>query len=173
MNPVTKRVIKERQIQKFTWTRNTIRTICWSIEMLSESLKDPMSQIEKSMASPALICTGIDSIINPTIFNIIRWVAGSMGWSSYWPSVWCCKYPFNFFYKFTKKRVLSALSASQQPTVLFSIYQNNTWTIRGLVDETINQVTQRIILKIVRFIAIKPHSLIFLQSNTFHSLRVS
>ena len=43
--------------------------------------------------------------------------------------------------------------------------------MRHLVNETIDLVTQRIILKIVRFIAIKPHSLIFLQSNTFHSLR--
>ena len=33
---------------------------------------------------------------------------------------------------------MSALSPSQQPTVLFSIYQNNTWTIRRLVDEMID-----------------------------------
>ena len=39
----------------------------------------------------------------------------------------------------------------QQPTVLFSIYQNNTWAIRRLVDETIDPATQRIILKSVRF----------------------
>ena len=31
--------------------------------------------------------------------------------------------------------MLSALSPSQQPTGLFSIYQNNTWTIRRLVDQ--------------------------------------
>ena len=49
------------------------------------------------------------------------------------------------------KRVLSALNPSQQPTVLFSIYQNNAWTIRRLVDETIDPVTYRIILKIVGF----------------------
>ena len=33
---------------------------------------------------------------------------------------------------------MSALSPSQQPTVLFSIYQNNTWTIRCLVYEMID-----------------------------------
>ena len=33
---------------------------------------------------------------------------------------------------------MSALSPSEQPTVLFSIYQNITWTIRCLVDEMIN-----------------------------------
>ena len=50
-----------------------------------------------------------------------------------------------FFSNFTKeKKVLSALvGPSQQPTVLFSIYQNNTWTIRRLVHEMINEKTQR------------------------------
>ena len=47
-----------------------------------------------------------------------------------------------FFHNFLQKRVLSALSPSQKPTVLFSIYQNNTWTIGHLVNETINQVNQ-------------------------------
>ena len=46
---------------------------------------------------------------------------------------------------------MSSLSPSQQPPVLFSIYQNNTWTLRRLVDEKIDPATQRIILKIVRF----------------------
>ena len=32
---------------------------------------------------------------NPTIFNIIRWVAGSLGLSSHWPSVWWSKYYFD------------------------------------------------------------------------------
>ena len=31
---------------------------------------------------------------NLTIFNIIRWVDGSMGRLSHWPSVWCSKYYF-------------------------------------------------------------------------------
>ena len=38
---------------------------------------------------------------------------------------------------------------SQKHTELFSIYQNNTWTIRCLVNETTNPPTQRIKLKIV------------------------
>ena len=46
---------------------------------------------------------------------------------------------------------MSSLSPSQQPTVLFSIYQNDTWTISRLVDETIDPATQCIILKIVGF----------------------
>ena len=85
---------------------------------------------------------------NPTIFNI----AGSMGLTNrlmfqalLFFIISCknlCKNPFNlFFYN----------STSQQPTVLFPIYQNNTWTIRCLVDETIDPATQHIILKIVGF----------------------
>ena len=37
-----------------------------------------------------------------------------------------------------KIETFKCLSPGQQPTVLFSIDQNNTWTIRCLVDETIN-----------------------------------
>ena len=68
-----------------------------------------------------------------------------------------CKNPSNIIFSSfiilqkINQRVLSALSPSQQPTVLFSIYQNNTWTIRRLVYETIDPATQRIILKIVGF----------------------
>ena len=57
----------------------------------------------------------------------------------------------SFFHNFVQ-RVLSALNPSHQPTVLFSIYQTNNWTIRCLVHETIDPVTQRIILKIVGFL---------------------
>ena len=59
-----------------------------------------------------------------------------------------------FLYNFTKIKIKSfecPKCTCQKPTVLFSIYQNNTWTIRRLVDEMINPATQRIILKIVRF----------------------
>ena len=38
---------------------------------------------------------------------------------------------------------------------MFTMYQNNTWTIRCLVDETIDPATQRIILKIVKFLELK------------------
>ena len=51
----------------------------------------------------------------------------------------------------TKRQVLSALSLSQQPAVLFSTCQNNTWTIRRFAYETIDPVNQCIILKIVGF----------------------
>ena len=47
--------------------------------------------------------------------------------------------------------MLSSLSPSQQPIVLFSIYENNTLTISP-VHETINPATQRIILKILKFL---------------------
>ena len=62
-------------------------------------------------------------IWNPTIFNIIRWFAGSMGQMTRRPSIWCskyyylffiksckihCKNPFNIFlYKITKMKIKS------------------------------------------------------------------
>ena len=57
------------------------------------------------------------------------------------------------FYNFIalQKKKKSFEYPSQQPTVLFSIYQNNTWTIRRLVDVMIDPATQPIILKIVGF----------------------
>ena len=66
----------------------------------------------------------------------LQYNTGWMGQCSHVPSNWCSKY-------FLQK-VLSALSPSQQP----SMYQNNTWTVKCLVYETIDPVTQRIILKI-------------------------
>ena len=35
---------------------------------------------------------------NPSIFNIIRWFAGTLGQRTQWPSVWCSK--IIFFYNF-------------------------------------------------------------------------
>ena len=46
---------------------------------------------------------------------------------------------------------MSARSPSQQPTALFSIDQNNTWTIKPLVNETIHPANHQIILKIFGF----------------------
>ena len=48
---------------------------------------------------------------------------------------------FSFFYNFTKEKVLSALSPSQQPAILLSICQNNTCTIRRMDNETIDPAT--------------------------------
>ena len=35
-----------------------------------------------------------DAIRNPSISNLIRWVAWTMGQMNHWPSVWCSKYYF-------------------------------------------------------------------------------
>ena len=48
---------------------------------------------------------------------------------------------FKFFYNFTKIKLKSFQCPKSKP-VLFSIYQNNTWTIRPLVDKTIDPATQ-------------------------------
>ena len=47
---------------------------------------------------------------------------------------------------------MNAESPIQQPTVLFPMDQNNTWTIRRLVDETIDPATQHIIIKDCRIL---------------------
>ena len=99
---------------------------------------------------------GQGSIWNPTIFNIICWVEGKIISSTMFQVllffIISCKIlsknPFNlFFYNFTKIKSFECPMSNQQHTVLFSIYQNrlsDTWSVR--------RVTQRIILKIVRFL---------------------
>ena len=68
---------------------------------------------------------------NPTIFNIIRWVTGSLG-----PTI--------------------KIKSLECPESIRNYEKNNTWNIRHLVDESFvpehNPVTQHIILKIVGFV---------------------
>ena len=108
---------------------------------------------------------------NPTISNIICWVARSMGRSLHRPSVWCSKcyffiistkffakillivFTIIFFYNSTKKKINKEFWV--QATVLFSIYQN-TWTIRRSVDERIDPRDPAYLLKIVEFYALCP-----------------
>ena len=76
-----------------------------------------MSSLCHSMQKRIFIssCKNKDNI-NPTIFNIIRWVTGSLGQITQRPRVWCkyyfffiisckilCKKPFNSFYYFYYK----------------------------------------------------------------------
>ena len=64
------------------------------------------------------------------------------------------------------------MSSSQQPTVLFSIYQNNTWTIRCMVDETIDPAYHiedcRILIMLETSWALCSvyHSLLFVSCNS-------
>ena len=46
---------------------------------------------------------------------------------------------------------MNALSPSQLPNVLFWIYQNNTWIIRLLVDETITPATKILYYRLLDF----------------------
>ena len=62
-----------------------------------------------------------------------------------------------------------ALSWSQQPTVLFSIRQNNTWTIRCFFSETNDPATQCKILKIVGFLHTKVEGRRVEEFPQFHS----
>ena len=42
----------------------------------------------------AVVYLGDKSIWNPSIYNIIRWIAWTMGQTNHQPSVWCSKYYF-------------------------------------------------------------------------------
>ena len=84
----------------------------------------------------------------------MHWVAGSLGQRTHRASIFIisckilCKNPFNLiFYNFTKIKIQSFKCPKSMP--LF--YQNNTWTIRCLVDEMIDPATHCIKLKIVGF----------------------
>ena len=89
---------------------------------------------------------------NPTIFNIIRWVGGSLGRWSHRPSVWCSKYynflqnslqklfqfNFHFSYKFTKIKIKSF----ECPKSMRNYKKKNAWNIRRLVEESFIPVNQ-------------------------------
>ena len=91
---------------------------------------------------------------NPTIFNIIRWVTGSLGQMTHRSSVWCSKHYFFFFHNFY--RVLK--------TLYFYFCKNDfckkLWKKKYLEHQMLgwwvvrpsDPVTQRIILKIVGFL---------------------
>ena len=48
-------------------------------------------------------CCGLEQrprhLWNPTIFNMIRWVAGLLEQMTHWPSVWCSKHFFTILYR--------------------------------------------------------------------------
>ena len=87
---------------------------------------------------------------NPSIYNIIRWVAWTMGQTNRRQSVWCskyyfffmisckilCKNPFNFFSYFFFKIKKIKIKSFDCPKSIKSIKRNNTWNIRLLVDNS-------------------------------------
>ena len=62
---------------------------------------------------------------------------------------------FIFVQLYKNKKFFEFSKSSQEPSVLFSIYKNNAWTIRCLVDVTSDPAIQRIILKIVGFFTVQ------------------
>ena len=88
-------------------------------------------------------------IWKPKIFNMIRLVDGLMGCPKhYFFIISCkivCKNPFSLFFFHNSTKI----KGFECPTVSFSIYQFNTWTIRRLVDEMIDPANHRIVLKII------------------------
>ena len=60
---------------------------------------------------------------NPSISEILRWVAGTMGQMNCWPSVWCSKYYF-FFHDFLQNSL-------QKSFQLFIFYFYNSTKIKS------------------------------------------
>ena len=87
---------------------------------------------------------------NPSIYNIIRWFAGTPGQKTHCPSVWCSKQYFFFIISYR----LGALK-----TIFFSLWKNklkqflkrilqeimkiNTWNIRCLVHDSFFPASQQ------------------------------
>ena len=92
-------------------------------------------------------------IINPSISDILRWVAGTMGQMNRRPSIWCSKY--YFFPWFLAKYIAKSLSihfvilfflntkikvkSFECPKSVKILKKNNTWNIRRLVDDSFVQ----------------------------------
>ena len=86
---------------------------------------------------------------NPSIYNILRWVAWTMGQTNRRPSVWCSKY--YLFYTFNRlrplktlyfyfcnfiKKIRNKLKGFLQRILKEIMKKNNTWNIRHLVDDS-------------------------------------
>ena len=107
---------------------------------------------------------------NPTIFNIIRWVAGSVGRTTHPPSVWCSKYYFfhnflqnslqntfqfifQFSHKFTKIKIKSfQCPKSKEIIKKIMLGTSDAWSMSHSSQRPSDPATQHIILKIVGFL---------------------
>ena len=93
------------------------------------------------------------STINPSIYNIIRWFAGTPGQKTHQPSVWCSKHYFfslflidlwhsKLFISIIKK-IENKLKQFLERILQEIVGKNNTWNIRRLVNESFVQESQR------------------------------
>ena len=93
---------------------------------------------------------------NPSIYNIICWVAWMMGQTNRQPSVWCSKYHFFswflakffakilsiyflIFYKITKIKIKNF----ECPRSIRNYEKKNTWNVKRLVDDSFVPLAQQ------------------------------
>ena len=119
-----------------TWNSNLENKPCVS----KSNFASLFSRTRISLSNLCLVSDRVDdssafsaTTLNPTIFNIIHWVAGLLGQMTHWPSIWCSKH-YIFFYNWNDfcKEFCKKLWK-----------KNNTWNIRCMIDETIVPSTQR------------------------------
>ena len=83
---------------------------------------------------------------NPTIFNLTRWVAGSMGQSHHWPSVWCSMY--FFFHNFlqngleTKPRTYCRTVLWKTAILLIQVWIIKSYSILQLKESRCHRLKQ-------------------------------
>ena len=95
----------------------------------------------------------VRNIRNSSIYNIIRWFAGSFVPANHRPSVWCSKYYFLFiisckilcknrsklFYYF----LIIKIKSFECPKSIRNYEKKNAWNIRRLVGGSLGQTNQR------------------------------
>ena len=110
---------------------------------------------------------------NPSIFNMIHWLAGSMGQTRYPPSVWCSKHYFFFIISYTLRALKTLYFCFCK--IIKEINWNNfckefckkswknkiigtseAWSMSRSSQWPSDQATQHIILKIDGFLENEP-----------------
>ena len=141
--------------------------------ILSRSSHDPPKIFQRSFNDLSNILQKHQTVLpqssiwNPSIYNIIRWVAWIMGQTNRRPSVWCSKYYFFhdflqnslqksfqfiflFLYKITKIKIKSFECPKSKRNYEKKCLEHQTlgrWVVRPS-----DPVTQRLILKIGGFL---------------------
>ena len=94
-------------IENIMWNHNTIyfKQMCLKIDRESKPLLYPivnLSNFKKEIIHSGTLTPWCNlpfvegELHNLTIFNILRWLIGSLGQTTQQPSIWCSKY-YNFF----------------------------------------------------------------------------
>ena len=77
------------------------------LSMMHCVTKGRFLQIESLWLKNRASCDQSGKTKNPSIYNVLRWVAWTMGQTNCRPSIWCSKYYFSYtFYRFRALKTL-------------------------------------------------------------------